>query len=99
MTTKDLKEPDFWLKAVDKYGFPTVATIVLGYILWSLGSFVAAGHVKFLDATIDISKQQVEVQRGIAEGQKTIADGQRELRELTLENTLILRDMKGQNKP
>jgi hypothetical protein len=96
--TLDSKAAEFWLKAVKQVGFPVVVASLLIWMGYGFGTRLLDSHERFINTAVETNRETVETQRDLADQTRDIARRQEETHSLTLESTLMLREMSGRKK-
>lgn len=79
----------WWFGAIERFGYPTVMSLVLGWALYAgvswLGTNVAVplveGHLKFMAVTEELGRRQAENMTQVLKTQETLSRQQAELAE------------------
>lgn len=88
-------DPDWWLKAITKVGFPIVVACAVGYALWTGGWHLLSSHDRFIQHQMSVSDKTMSLQEQTVQTQRDIAERQSEIHELTRDNNFMLRALSG----
>lgn len=97
------KEPEqtFWIKVADRYGPVSAVLVFVGIVIWYAGGWVGneilkpalAAHVKYLDTSTEIMRDQAAMLKANSDNIKVVMDYEaRQVRVLeSIEKSLIER--------